>query len=492
MKLKNQKYFKIRHVLVIFHFLFLYSGKANAQVGVGTISPSASAELDVTSLTKGFLPPRMTTTERNAISSAATGLIIFNTTSNKLEYKSSSEWVVISPLTFPLSLPIGGTGAATLTGYVKGNGTSAMTASASIPLADITGAAPLVSPAFTSIPTAPTATAGTNTTQLATTAFVSTAISASLLPSQTANSGKYLSTNGTSASWMSGFGWNFNGNSNGVYNLIGSNDNFDFVLESAAVERMRINTSGFVGIGTTTPTQRLALGTDGNLLLRTDNDWGGGAIKFYTTATVTNNDDFYMQRGPTGFSTDYLVTHISDVNGKYGVMSSGANVRFFVNGNNGRIGIATTVPDALLSVNGAASKAGGGSWSTFSDVRVKKEVVDFNDGLNTLIQIHPVSFIYNSKSGYTDTTKRYIGVIAQEVEKTAPYMIESIEFMGIKDLKRYDASALNYILVNSVKEMNHKLEVLKLEKNELSVQNRIIDEQNIQLLKQMEKLRKKE
>ena len=71
-------------------------------------------------------------------------------------------------------------------------------------------------------------------------------------------------------------------------------------------------------------------------------------------------------------------------------------------------------------------------------------------------------------------------------------MIESIEFMGIKDLKRYDASALNYILVNSVKEMNHKLEVLKLEKNELSVQNRIIDEQNIQLLKQMEKLRKKE
>jgi len=35
----------------------------------------------------------------------------------------------------------GGTGAATLTGYVKGNGTSAMTASATIPIADITGVA---------------------------------------------------------------------------------------------------------------------------------------------------------------------------------------------------------------------------------------------------------------------------------------------------------------------------------------------------------------
>jgi len=43
----------------------------------------------------------------------------------------------------------GGTGATTLTGYVKGTGTSAMTASAAIPVADVTGAAPLASPTFT-------------------------------------------------------------------------------------------------------------------------------------------------------------------------------------------------------------------------------------------------------------------------------------------------------------------------------------------------------
>ena len=49
----------------------------------------------------------------------------------------------------------GGTGAATMTGYVKGTGTSAMTASASIPVADVTGAAPLASPTFTGAVTAP-------------------------------------------------------------------------------------------------------------------------------------------------------------------------------------------------------------------------------------------------------------------------------------------------------------------------------------------------
>lgn len=62
--------------------------------------------------------------------------------------------------------------------------------------------APLASPAFTGVPTVPTATPGTNTTQAASTAFVASALSAfSGLPSQTGNTGKYLTTDGTTASW---------------------------------------------------------------------------------------------------------------------------------------------------------------------------------------------------------------------------------------------------------------------------------------------------
>jgi hypothetical protein len=84
------------------------------------------------------------------------------------------------------TLPVtkGGTGAATLTGYVKGNGTSVMTASASIPQADVTNLttdlglkASLASPALTGTPTAPTATQGANTQQIATTEFVTRAVS---------------------------------------------------------------------------------------------------------------------------------------------------------------------------------------------------------------------------------------------------------------------------------------------------------------------------
>lgn len=63
--------------------------------------------------------------------------------------------------------------------------------------------APLSSPALTDIPTAPTASAGTNTTQIATTAFVTTAIANyNPFPSQSGKSGKFLQTNGTSVLWQ--------------------------------------------------------------------------------------------------------------------------------------------------------------------------------------------------------------------------------------------------------------------------------------------------
>jgi Protein of unknown function (DUF1566) len=46
-------------------------------VGIGIISPASSAKLDVSSTTQGFLPPRMTGTQRNAISTPSAGLIIW-------------------------------------------------------------------------------------------------------------------------------------------------------------------------------------------------------------------------------------------------------------------------------------------------------------------------------------------------------------------------------------------------------------------------------
>lgn len=59
-----------------------------------------------------------------------------------------------------------------LTGYLKGNGASALSASATIPVADVTGAAPLASPTFTGTPAAPTPLTSDSSTTIATTAYV--------------------------------------------------------------------------------------------------------------------------------------------------------------------------------------------------------------------------------------------------------------------------------------------------------------------------------
>jgi len=64
-------------------------------VGIGTATPNANALLDVSSTTKAFMPPRMTTTQRNAIPSPTAGMVIYNTTTSVLDFHNGSLWDAI-------------------------------------------------------------------------------------------------------------------------------------------------------------------------------------------------------------------------------------------------------------------------------------------------------------------------------------------------------------------------------------------------------------
>jgi len=70
---------KKSYQLLLTGLLLLLTIAVQAQVGVGTISPDGSAQLDVQSTTKGLLIPRMTDTERTGIGSPATGLLVYQT-----------------------------------------------------------------------------------------------------------------------------------------------------------------------------------------------------------------------------------------------------------------------------------------------------------------------------------------------------------------------------------------------------------------------------
>lgn len=65
---------------------------STGQLGIGTATPAASAILDVSSTSKGFLPPRMTITQRNAITNPEVGLVIFCTDCDELQFYNGSLW----------------------------------------------------------------------------------------------------------------------------------------------------------------------------------------------------------------------------------------------------------------------------------------------------------------------------------------------------------------------------------------------------------------
>lgn len=60
-------------------------------MGIGTETPEPSAALEIKSTSQGFLPPRMTTNDRNLINTPVPGLMIYNTTTNNLQLYTSVE-----------------------------------------------------------------------------------------------------------------------------------------------------------------------------------------------------------------------------------------------------------------------------------------------------------------------------------------------------------------------------------------------------------------
>ena len=63
-------------------------------VGIGTPSPAASAKLDIDGTTGALLVPRLTTTERNALT-AVNGMIIYNTTDNQMQGRINGAWAAM-------------------------------------------------------------------------------------------------------------------------------------------------------------------------------------------------------------------------------------------------------------------------------------------------------------------------------------------------------------------------------------------------------------
>jgi trimeric autotransporter adhesin len=97
--------------ILIIASLFIINGTAQ-NVGIGTSTPSTSAQLDISSTTKGFLTPRMTKTQKNAIALPATGLLVYQTSpdSTGFHYYTGTSWMWLEPVSTNAWKTTGNTG----------------------------------------------------------------------------------------------------------------------------------------------------------------------------------------------------------------------------------------------------------------------------------------------------------------------------------------------------------------------------------------------
>jgi len=94
----------MKFLLLFLIALFVINITEAQNVGIGTSTPTTSAQLDVSSTTKGFLPPRMTIAQRNAIVSPAAGLMIWCIDYNFIQVFNGTNWQELAWV-IPASLP---------------------------------------------------------------------------------------------------------------------------------------------------------------------------------------------------------------------------------------------------------------------------------------------------------------------------------------------------------------------------------------------------
>lgn len=267
-------------------------------------------------------------------------------------------------------------------------------------------------------------------------------------------------------------------------NFIGTTDAVDFVTKTNNIERMRVVSGGNIGIGTTTPSQTLSIGANKFLVDGSEGDVtftdDQGTITFPTTsgsnapmiqmfASGTLNADRMVIAHSPGFS-DWGLEY-QDLGNKFNFVNSGTSV-LTVDLSTQRVGIGTISPSYRLHLStDNAAKPSTSAWTIASDIRLKKDITPFIDGLDIVTKINPVRYRYSGLANMP-TDVENIGIIAQEIQKVAPYTVGTFKTKMKKEdiveteLLDFNSHALTFVIINAIKELNKQnIEQEKIIKN---------------------------
>ena len=205
---------------------------------------------------------------------------------------------------------------------------------------------------------------------------------------------------------------------------IRATDSGELLFEDDAVERMRIDSSGNVGIGTAAPAQKLDV--SGSIAATSIYATGGttASTPTYTWGGQQTHTGMYLPSDKTiAISTDAVERMRIDSSGN--VMVGGTTA-------GGRITAVSSVNDLYSGKNGATAKftvsnagtvyAVSTSISSISDIRYKENVRDLDVGLDKIMALKPR--LYDWKEGKGADIKNARGFIAQEFEQVFPDLVD--------------------------------------------------------------------
>ncbi|HET6976126.1 MAG TPA: tail fiber domain-containing protein [Pyrinomonadaceae bacterium] len=145
------------------------------------------------------------------------------------------------------------------------------------------------------------------------------------------------------------------------------------------------------------------------------------------------------------------------------------NFPFLVNPNGGNVGIGTTAPTDTLSVNGTASKPGGGNWAVFSDQRLKNIKGNFTSGLNAVMKLQPVRYEYKPDNAMgIKAPGEFIGFGAQAVQQVIPEAVttNSSGYLMVNN------DPIIWTMLNAIKEQQKEIVELKKQVRQLRAQRK--------------------
>jgi hypothetical protein len=217
-----------------------------------------------------------------------------------------------------------------------------------------------------------------------------------------------------------------------------------------------------VGIGTTTPASALDVHGTVNVASPGNVVVNGSFISTTASSNLSETSSDAMQLG--AYSSMNIQSGDLMYLSSAGPMSVSATLLTVSTSN---VGIGTSSPDTLLSVNGGADKPGGGSWATFSDRRLKNLDGSFNSGLSQIMKINPVLYRYKADNamGIRDTDE-HVGLVAQEVQKAIPEAVTE----NSKGYLLVNNDPIIWTMLNAIKEQQKLIQKQQQKIAQLSTQ----------------------